>query len=758
MNYPHFTLAPSFKKPRPEKAPKNGLANIFSEDIIPKASSIKMYRLLLLSFAFAHLTLAVEVNTTRDEDNGPDSLNSARSISLREAILYSSPGETITFHPSLDGRTLLLSGSQLTISKNLVIDASSLTNGLTIDANTSATDRRRVLGIESNTTATLLNLTLTGGWEADGASGPSGEVGENGGGIFLAADASLTLVDCSVIENQSGNGGDGSGFDGNTSGADDGGHGGGIYVSRQGILTLSSCTVARNRSGDGGNSTASYNLGGKGGNGGDGGGLYFQRDSVVNIVSTSIVDNFTGNGGDGGRGRDILAGFGGNGGGIYSFGTTLHIASSMISGNKTGDGGDPVSSVGYGGDGGGMAFNSGSEVTLNTCTIDDNRTGKGASNDGEINQFSSRDGNGGGILLSSSSRLTLTASTISNNQTGDGRDFDAGSNGFGGNGGGIAAESSAELVLSNCTVSGNRTSFDKDASSDATVQGGVGGAGGGIYFSSRFFTLSLASCTIANNFSSNSGGGVFAFPDLSLDNTIIGNNEAVNTNCSNVHLFNPPTFIQTSIIGDASLAANTPGLIIADPLLSPLGNYGGSTQTLLPLPGSPAIDTASISFRNFDQRGVRRNLDGDNDGTAMPDIGAVEAPNWANPSATQLAFIFHTDFDGDGSVYGQETLLGSDPFNADPNHPGNIAPIATGRGVTFGRTQSFDYPYQVDLYRSFDLSPLSFTKVYSYSSVDHTQTSSHSDLTPDLTNPGLITLPDSTTESAAFYQLRFSNN
>ena len=45
------------------------------------------------------------------------------------------------------------------------------------------------------------------------------------------------------------------------------------------------------------------------------------------------------------------------------------------------------------------------------------------------------------------------------------------------------------------------------------------------------------------------------------------------------------------------------------PMLAPLGNYGGPTQTMPPLPGSPAIDAGSDSATNLfatDQRGHAR--------------------------------------------------------------------------------------------------------------------------------------------------------
>jgi len=59
----------------------------------------------------------------------------------------------------------------------------------------------------------------------------------------------------------------------------------------------------------------------------------------------------------------------------------------------------------------------------------------------------------------------------------------------------------------------------------------------------------------------------------------------------------------------------------SNPMLAPLGYYGGTTQTMPPLPGSPALDAgndAAAATLATDQRGYPR-LSG-----AHVDIGAVE--------------------------------------------------------------------------------------------------------------------------------------
>jgi hypothetical protein len=76
---------------------------------------------------------------------------------------------------------------------------------------------------------------------------------------------------------------------------------------------------------------------------------------------------------------------------------------------------------------------------------------------------------------------------------------------------------------------------------------------------------------------------------------------------------------QNSVSNIVGAFTNTNNLIDGDPLLGPLGNNGGRTQTMPPLPGSPAIDrcTNGTPFIT-DQRGLPRVVG------EFADIGAVE--------------------------------------------------------------------------------------------------------------------------------------
>ena len=172
--------------------------------------------------------------------------------------------------------------------------------------------------------------------------------------------------------------------------------------------------------------------------------------------------------------------------------------------------------------------------------------------------------NGGGIYFLSGT-LTINNSTFTSNSAAAG--------------GGIVILGGT-ATINNSTFSGNSSAL----------------GGGGIYNGG---ILTLNNSTLSGNSASSSGGGIKNFGTLALTNTIVATNDLYSS-------------------GSYTGANN---LTNGDPLLAPLGNYGGPTQTMPPLPGSPAIDAGDDSVTNFlatDQRGFPRKSG------AHVDIGSVE--------------------------------------------------------------------------------------------------------------------------------------
>ncbi|TWT35311.1 hypothetical protein KOR34_02010 [Posidoniimonas corsicana] len=248
-----------------------------------------------------------------------------------------------------------------------------------------------------------------------------------------------------------------------------------------------------------------------------------------------------------------------DGGGIYTRAGGVTLTSSTLSGNTTG----------YNGRGGGIYAGYG-EVTLTNSTLSGNKC----------------DFYGGGIF-NFFGGVTLTSSTLSGNTSNN-------------RGGGILTLAGG-VTLNSSTLSGNASRFN----------------GGGIYTFEGAVTLT--SSTVTNNQASQgAGGGVFVSdtgtnPAITVQNSII----AGNTDSGAAPDLRPdpgsPVSIDHSLIGAAGS--------VFDPLLGPLADNGGPTQTHALLPGSPAINAGDPALASgFDQRGAPFLRD---DGAGV-DIGAFE--------------------------------------------------------------------------------------------------------------------------------------
>jgi predicted outer membrane repeat protein len=184
-----------------------------------------------------------------------------------------------------------------------------------------------------------------------------------------------------------------------------------------------------------------------------------------------------------------------------------------------------------------------------------------------------------------------------------------------------------------------------------TASNGVGGAIQSVYFSNSpavienntFFANHAAvfggaistenGVTLKNNTFSENDADATGSPGASLylsganaDASLYNNIFANNTGGGECGEFSAPDLVvtgNTNIVEDASgRCGSLPGTIVSDPLLGPLADNGGLTQTMALLPGSPAIDAGdSANCPSTDQRGVVRPQG------SKCDIGAFEAPN-----------------------------------------------------------------------------------------------------------------------------------
>ncbi len=205
--------------------------------------------------------------------------------------------------------------------------------------------------------------------------------------------------------------------------------------------------------------------------------------------------------------------------------------------------------------------------------------------------------NGGGIFNFGTIE-SISSTTISSNRA------------DGGNGGGIfnaGVIGGGSSTILNTTISSNSAVF-----------------GGGIFNAGQIYGVTHV--TIAYNTASQGGGirnvgGGF----VDIQSSIIGNNST--NDCSNAGSISSWGY---NILSDSSCSdvfTNTGDLLNTDPMLGPLQNNGGPTETHALLPGSPAIDHVDefVCPGPFaDQRGVARPQDGDGDNIDRCDSGAYE--------------------------------------------------------------------------------------------------------------------------------------
>ena len=313
------------------------------------------------------------------------------------------------------------------------------------------------------------------------------------------------------------------------------------------------------------------------------------------------------------------------------------------------------------GGGGGGAIRNGGRLTMNQCNVAGNKAmfagglrneGSLTFNQGTLRQNSALGSNGGGI--NNIGTLVMSQSTISGNTATN-------------NGGGIRNASTGALTLTQCALSSNSApqggglshqslgnanfvNCTFSANQATNLPGGTFVTAGAGILTLAAGPLSFINCTVAGNTvaasSTIGGGGIYLQSPavVTLQNTIIAGNSAPGLGAdlyyagglltrSNANLIGNNSTVESvfpagfpNAIGDLVGTAAAPVASV----LSPLGNYGGPTQTMPPLSGSPAIDSGSDLVTNtiaVDQQGGAR-LTG-----FHVDIGAVE---FAGPASAPI--------------------------------------------------------------------------------------------------------------------------
>ncbi|MFM7407705.1 MAG: CHAT domain-containing protein [Cuspidothrix sp.] len=331
-----------------------------------------------------------------------------------------------------------------------------------------------------------------------------------------------------------------------------------------------------------------------------GSGIYNNALNTVNINNLSFTNNSAPYGGA------IYNGYGG----------TVNINNSSFSEN----------SAPYGSALGGAIYNSFGAITINNSTFTGNSAAYGGAIYGAVtinnSTFSGNSAAYGGAIYTNNI-VNITSSTFSNNTAV--------------NNGGAIYNSFNTVNITSSTFNNNKANNYGGAIYN---QGGDGGSGfiinstlssnqannGGAIYNSNG-NIGIGYGTLSLNSASAYGGRIYTIGGiLSLSNTIV----AANTNSNSPDIFGTVSSVSnnnligngTGMTGITNTNGNQVGTAAApiDPKLAPLGDYGGTTQTMALLPDSPALNAGSFdSDVTTDQRGISRSQ-----GTA-PDIGAFEA-------------------------------------------------------------------------------------------------------------------------------------
>ena len=529
-------------------------------------------------------TIAIAANDTVVV-NSNDSLTdySLAEGSFRQALLNANAfagNDTITFNLPAGAQTINLTGVLPDISGNVTITNTTGSSNLTVRRDTGGD--YRIFKVNNGVSATFDGLTIA-----------NGLISDDGGGIYN--DGGTVNVINSTLSNNSAK--DGSG--------------GGIY-NNGGTVNATNSTFSSNS-------------------------LRYFLDFTLNPIPS--------------------------GGGIHNEGGTVNLTNSIFSGNS-----------GWAPSKGGAISNNSGTVNVTNGTFSGNiaTLGGGISNNGPgtVKVANSTFSNNLGVrftvglpaavdgaaIFNQGGTVEVTSSTLSGNNAG------------GGSGGGIHNREGGTVKVTNSTLSGNTVGgfFDRGLFgggiyndngtvevTNSTLSGNettnAGSRGAGIY--NKAGTVTLTNSTISGNKANPntdnpfpdilpnriSSGAIWNGGTVNVKNTIIAlNSAATNPDVDGSFASGGYNLIGNgtgstgfTAVGDRVGTAAAP----IDPLLNPLANNGGPTQTVALQPGSPAINGGDPAFvltsgpfigpPFYDQRGISpfNRVSG-----GIIDIGAFESP------------------------------------------------------------------------------------------------------------------------------------
>ncbi|MFO0881574.1 MAG: choice-of-anchor Q domain-containing protein [Gemmataceae bacterium] len=526
-----------------------------------------------------------------------DSLADDGQTSLREAVAYANlhPGpDVITFAPGLTG-TIRLSNAPGYGQLELQSDTTIIGPAAGVLA-VSGGDATRIFQVDAGATVSISGLTIRDGTAVSGggilALGTltvsdttlcSNTAVIQGGGIFADAGSRVTLADSTFSANSARSGGALMSFGSvvNVTAATFGGNtayqGGAVYVSNS-TASFGNCSLAGNQV----VGTEGFAVGG----------AICSVSSTLTLTNSTLAENAStdlggalySQGDADVRDTSFSTNTSREGGGIYVWSGNLTLAGGSLAGNTASQNGGGIYNTGV--------------LTVRGTALTGNSAG----------------GNGGGIALHNGT-AAVAVSTLSSNAAVSGA--------------ALYAEGGSTLTVTGSTLAGNAASSQGGGFygvgtidlTDSTFTANTALEGGGVLNGG---TMTVTNCTISGNSAAYTAGGFYAGGPYSgvvtMQDTIVAGNTAGwyapdvrNLSLSFTSLGH--NLFGTTVPWYAPTALTD---VISDqPLLAPLADNGGLTQTMALLPGSPAIDAGDPATMTADQRGIGP--------IGVRDIGAFES-------------------------------------------------------------------------------------------------------------------------------------
>ncbi|WP_310392738.1 right-handed parallel beta-helix repeat-containing protein [Hymenobacter sp.] len=556
---------------------------------------MKKLSLLLLFglFGLAELHAQAVRLVANANDTGPGS--------LRQALASAANGDSVLFVPGLANQTIRLA-SQLTVNRSVVIDGRRAPN-LTLDGQ----NQVRILLVEySFVTVVVRNLTFARGRAAD--ANPATKL--RGGAIELLDPNTLRVESCRFLGNV-------------------GERGGAIFVGYGARATVLDCVFDRN---DGAVAQDGFSAGAIATYGGGPAATVLPNG----VGGAALLDvrrcTFT-------RNKGVV------GGGIYVLLGGLRVEDCLFRKNEA-DAGGAIFQDGCNGTE--QTDNVGGTTTIRRCVVDSNTV----------------HGLGGGFFLwgYSLDKYVIENTTIAHNRVLRGGQYNESK------GGAFHVRDRASLLVRNCTLADNEVAqqgggmwldcrgpegitvenctFSGNRASTATGGGDIGGAA--VFNTPASVPIRITNSTFVGNAADRADGCVWIAgapnaQNLTFTNCAFAGNRAGTAGSAREQTVNFPAlsgggnFVQNTAGAVQNLAAATYG---PDLGLRPLQSFGVAGQQIWVHPlarTSPLVDAGvPVAGLAADQLGTARPQDGNGDGTARFDAGAVELTT-QGPLATAAA-------------------------------------------------------------------------------------------------------------------------